>query len=205
MIIKTGSGQNADAGWYRDMRLIPFTRRYWNGAAFEGESFEYGSDYVSLVTFVDDPGGTATIKSPGYNNASVQSVCQETRTHLLTYIVGDIPWVNGSDTSIGVPGYPLNAYISRTDRVRDYGLTIDQHSSLYVPVQTLEYLEIQQSTGIPPYTPPLKNIKDTYVAGSTSIKYDKVYMTANNYDYGVINSSGSILRGNTSSVVIMIC
>jgi hypothetical protein len=124
---------------------------------------------------------------------------------LLTYIVGDTPWDNGTDQSIGVPGYPIDAYISRTDRVRDYGLTIGQHSSLYVPVQALEFLEIEQSTEIPPYTPPLKNIKDTYVTGSTSIKYDKVYMTVNNYDYGVINSSGSISRGNTSSVVKMIC
>lgn len=205
--IKTGSGINADAGWYRDMRSIPFTRRYWNGTAFEGESFEYGSDYVSLVTFVEDPEGTATIQSPGYNAASIGTVCQAQtpRTHLLTYIVGNTPWVNGSDISINVPGYPAGTYVSKTERVRDYGLTIGQHSSLYVPVPALTYPTIEQGTGYPPYTPPLKNIKDTYVVGSTSIKYNKVYMTPNDYDYGVINSTGSISRGTTSSVVIMTC
>jgi hypothetical protein len=195
--IRDSNGLNAEAGWYRDMRSIPFARRYWNGAAFEGESFEYGSDYVSLVTFVDDPGGTATIKSPGYNAASAGLVCQSPRTYLLTYIIGNTEWVNGPDTSIGVPGYPAGDYISRTDRVRDYG------SSLYVPVSTNP--AIDQGTGKPQYTPSLKNINDAYIDGSTSIKYNKVYMTVNNYDYGVINSSGSISRGTTSSVVKMIC
>jgi hypothetical protein len=203
--IKTASGLNADAGWYRDMRSIPFARRYWNGAAFEGESFEYGSDYVSLVTFVENPGPSSTIESPGYNASSIGTVCQAARTKLLTYIVGNTQWDNTSDISFNVPGYPVNTYVSKTDKVRDYGLNIGQHSSLYVPVPALTYPTIDQETGYPPYTPPLKNIKDTYVVGSTTIKYDKVYMTPNNYDYGIINSTGSISRGATSSVVTMSC
>lgn len=179
---QNGVGSNAPESWYRDKATG--VRRYWNGSAFGGVSFT--ENYVSRVT-IENAGAF----DPGYNNANLslaihgeESVCDFLQASHLTYVAGNVPFV----WSYSASG------ISFTNYVKQY------NSALYVTRLWVEPLTNMMNE--PSATPALVNIKDQNKPGSTTLKYNKVYMSSDFvYEYATLSTSGLSATGKLTSVI----
>ena len=182
---QNGVGSNAPASWYRDKTTG--VRRYWNGSAFIGVSFT--ENYVSRVTFENDGAF-----DPGYNNANIAlaahgetSVCDFVQASHLTYVAGNVPFV----WSYSVSGISFTNYVKQYD------------SALYVTRLWAEPLTNMLNE--PNNTPALVNIKDQNKPGSTTLKYNKVYISNGTYngvyEYATLSTSGLSATGKLTSVI----